>query len=62
MDIIGNMLTCPICGGAMTVRKPTDDKNLIVHRDKTIRLHCKCGHTQDVVLNKRGLDLNHTPR
>jgi hypothetical protein len=61
MDIIGNMLTCPICGGTMTRREPTDDKKLVVNKDKTVRLHCKCGHTQDVVLNKTGLGDNHAP-
>jgi hypothetical protein len=51
-NIIKGDFYCPRCGELMREKRPKNDKFLIRHREKTVRLSCLCGYYQDRIVSK----------
>ena len=50
-DIINGEFFCPRCDSLLREFRPKNDRHVIRHKDRTVRLSCKCGYYRDDVVN-----------
>ena len=50
-DIIKGEYYCPRCGCLLDEKRPLKDKHIVINKNFTVRLSCKCGYYEDRVIH-----------
>ena len=48
-DIIKGEFKCPLCGSLLWEKRPKD-KYIILNKELTVRLYCRCGYYRDDIV------------